>query len=598
MLATPSLARSSLALALLFVGCGPSSTAMPAPDGGAPDAAPDAAVLTIDAAVPPEDAGPLDCVEPGLYREQTLTVGAEERFYLLFVPERVACETAAPLWIDLHGTAGDRPEEAYGLEAQLAIAEREGVVLVRPRSRFSSVGGGPLYRWDQNAGDLDRNGDFVAALVEALRRRQAIDPERVYLSGFSSGTNMSSQILARGDLRITGLGVVAGGVWSDATFPPLSSSRLRVYATSGYRDYLHYALDRLLDELASAGLPADRVLVRETDSGHDLYGWQYEEMWAWLDEGVRAEPGTLAPGWSFEREPVDGAPSLLAIAASASGELLAVGARSTAWRRGLDGTWRESERPASSASLVDVCVSASGVALATGDGQLFRSTDGGARWEADGRVRDPGGAMLGYAHLNALSCAPEGSVLGAGYWVGLRSDDDLRTYSAMPITRTFGDVEYAGQIAALGRSSEGTVLAVGYYALVSRRGDEDARFEAIDLDVEGEWVLDVDAGPARSWWIVGDGGALARSTDDGRSFVPQDSGTEADLYAIDMDESGEGFAAGRDGTVLWTTDGGARWEPIPTGLSGFVGDIRRVAPGRAIAVGEAGAILAFDAAGR
>ena len=53
-----------------------------------------------------------DCYAPGTHRGRTLVSGGERRSYLLHVPASVSCDAPAPLWIDLHGTASDTPEEA------------------------------------------------------------------------------------------------------------------------------------------------------------------------------------------------------------------------------------------------------------------------------------------------------------------------------------------------------------------------------------------------------------------------------------------------------------------------------------------------------
>ena len=544
-----------------------------------------------------------DCYAPGTHRGRTLVSGGERRSYLLHVPASVSCDAPAPLWIDLHGTASDTPEEAYALEPLLALAEREGVVIARPRSRSSDEGGQRVYRWDQSPGDLDRNRVFIEALVHDLGRHLRIDPARLYVSGFSSGSDMAAQLLAASSIDVRGLGIVGGGVWNDIAMRDLAGAELRVYASTGYRDYLHVAHDRLLGALLRASLPADRVLERETDGGHELYGWHYEDMWRWLDRAERDVDGVLSAGWLRERDVIPRDESMLALAAAPDGTMVAVGRHAVVLGRTREGEWHMVESATSSGPgvLVDACFGPDGTGVATGDG-FFAHSELDRSWTLGARVPDPGGAMLGYAHLNALACTRSGEVLGAGYWAAVSTLDAGHTFEPVAIEGEWEGARFAAQSAAIAEGALGSVIAVGYPALVARsapdRTLERGAFVPIEVPGDAAWLLDVDEGAPGEWWIVGDEGTILASTDDGVTWSRQESGTRYDLYAIDVAEDGEGYAVGRGGTALRTVDRGAHWEAIPTGLSGFMGDVVRLAPGRAIVVGERGTILGFDASER
>jgi polyhydroxybutyrate depolymerase len=169
---------SKRALLALLVAC--DSTAADQPDAGL-DGRP---IVGCDA--------PL-----GTQHAQTLATGdgVEDRAYWLHVPASYRCESPAPLLVDFHGTSGDLPEEAYQTDALVAFADAHGVIVVRPRSRSSAFMGANIYRWDQNPGDLARNVTFRHNLVADLEQRYAIDPARVYASGFSTGSNMTAQFL-------------------------------------------------------------------------------------------------------------------------------------------------------------------------------------------------------------------------------------------------------------------------------------------------------------------------------------------------------------------------------------------------------------------
>ncbi|HVF28437.1 MAG TPA: P-loop NTPase fold protein, partial [Pyrinomonadaceae bacterium] len=61
-------------------------------------------------------------------------------------------------------------------------------------------------------------------------------------------------------------------------------------------------------------------------------------------------------------------------------------------------------------------------------------------------------------------------------------------------------------------------------------------------------------------WVAGANGALLRTSDGGRTWQRQTSGTTSQLNAVIFLQGGErGWAAGHDGTILSTTDGGDHW---------------------------------------
>jgi photosystem II stability/assembly factor-like uncharacterized protein len=67
-------------------------------------------------------------------------------------------------------------------------------------------------------------------------------------------------------------------------------------------------------------------------------------------------------------------------------------------------------------------------------------------------------------------------------------------------------------------------------------------------------------------WAVGLDGTVIATTDGGARWQPQASGTQAWLTSITFTADGQrGWAVGEDGTLIATTDGGARWQPQASG---------------------------------
>ena len=126
--------------------------------------------------------------------EVTLRFDGVDRRYLLHVPAGLGPEPV-PVVMSLHGGGGSAPQHQrqVGLDP---IADREGFVAVYPEG----VGRTVLHTW--NAGpyccgpaartDVDDVG-FLAAVLDDMAARVAIDPDRVVVAGHSNGAMMASR---------------------------------------------------------------------------------------------------------------------------------------------------------------------------------------------------------------------------------------------------------------------------------------------------------------------------------------------------------------------------------------------------------------------
>ena len=103
--------------------------------------------------------------------KETLESKGRQRTYYLLAPP--SAKPPAPLVVLLHGSGQNG---LLMLESWKALAEAEGLVLAAPDSA------------DPRGWGIPQDGpDFIRDLVEALRRRHAVDPRRVYLFGYSAG---------------------------------------------------------------------------------------------------------------------------------------------------------------------------------------------------------------------------------------------------------------------------------------------------------------------------------------------------------------------------------------------------------------------------
>jgi len=516
----------------------------------------------------------------GTLHSQVLALGdgVEDRYYWLHVPASYACEPT-PLLVDFHGTASDQPvppEEAYQTAALIAFSEANGVIVARPRSRSSLVGGVPIYRWDENPGDLPRNVTFADHLVAALAQTYAIDPARTYASGFSSGSNMVAQFLADPHSPFHGLAPIAGGNWSGVVVPSLGDGP-RIYMSTGYRDYLWPYARGLATSLAAAGLPADRLELRHTGGGHDLYAWHFAELWEFLDGGAHHGGGAIAAPWTAVTLP---SPADVNALADDAGTLVAAGAHGRTWRHGAGGWALDLDR--GDADYTALCFASHALV----GGQSIAAGRGTGGWNASTTLPDFGN-QIGTGWANAASCRGDGSIVVVGYWSAALSHDGGATWTKFDTPTMYPGVE--AQMAGVATSPSGATVATGYYDYVARAPSGSAATTPTAHPVAAEWWNAIAAGGSGRLWIVGDGGAILASSDDGQTWSAQTSGTTENLYAVHFADALHGAAAGRRGTVVVTQDGGAHWTARPLGTDVYVGAVHVDATSITVA-GEAGLV--------
>jgi polyhydroxybutyrate depolymerase len=148
-----------------------------------------------------------------------------------------------PLVIMLHGAGAD----GAGAERQTGWdrkADHEGFLAVFPDALPPVPGQRPSFTsnprfWDDGArstlqhAPVDDVG-FLSAMIDDLERRFPIDPERIYMTGFSSGAGMTfhaavSSLLSK---RLAAVAPVAGHFWDGTVTPERAVSALLIFGTA------------------------------------------------------------------------------------------------------------------------------------------------------------------------------------------------------------------------------------------------------------------------------------------------------------------------------------------------------------------------------
>ncbi len=199
--------------------------------------------------------------------------------YLLHLPPGydTAGETRRPLILFLHG-AGER---GHDLEA----IKRHGIPrVVEERDDFPFIAASPQCppgeRWDT---------DVLTALLDEIEREQAIDPDRIYVTGLSMGGFGTWALAIATPERFAAVAPICGGGEPFAA-PLIAAARLPVWAFHGARDDVvpPRRTTEMVEALQRAG--GDVRLTVYPEAGHDSWTPTYAnpELYAWFLARSRA----------------------------------------------------------------------------------------------------------------------------------------------------------------------------------------------------------------------------------------------------------------------------------------------------------------------
>ncbi len=137
------------------------------------------------------------------------------RSYLVHLPKSYNAKKKYPLVLILHGGGGNARLTAQ-MTGFSATADREGFIAVYPDG--TGLIEGLFLTW--NAGNccgfaLDEETDdtgFLRALLQRLKKEHAVDPNRVFVTGFSNGGMMSYRLACELSGAIAAIAPVAGAM--------------------------------------------------------------------------------------------------------------------------------------------------------------------------------------------------------------------------------------------------------------------------------------------------------------------------------------------------------------------------------------------------
>lgn len=138
--------------------------------------------------------------------------------YRLFLPSGSARNDSLPLMVMLHGCQQDALGFAGGSRMN-ALAEESRCAVLYPEQSASS---NPLRCWNWfESASLEGQGEaaLIAALIEQVGRRRAIDSRRIYVAGLSAGGAMACLLALRHSELFAACAIHSGLMYGAAISP-------------------------------------------------------------------------------------------------------------------------------------------------------------------------------------------------------------------------------------------------------------------------------------------------------------------------------------------------------------------------------------------
>jgi len=206
------------------------------------------------------------------------------------------------------------------------------------------------------------------------------------------------------------------------------------------------------------------------------------------------------------------------------------------------------------------CTSTTICWIASDSGLIYRTTDGGTNWTA---------AFPVSATWNGIyfTSATTGWVVGSGGLIYTSTDGGVNwTQQTSGTTQDLGGVSFTSATTGVAVGGSGTVL------LTTNGGTS---WTIVSAGVSGVVMNGIDcssppgASNATCWAVGANSTILIAAANNGRTWVPQTSGTSVNLEDIEAlsTTASIAYVIGGSGTILKTTNGGTTWTAQTTGTT-------------------------------
>lgn len=217
---------------------------------------------------------------------------AEQKYDVFVPPSARQPKSGWPLVLFI--SASDAPAGWSNLEA---VCRKQGIVFASPQGAGNNAA-------------MPKRVQLVLDVLDDLRRKQSIDPDRTYIAGFSGGGRVACSIaFALPEVFGGVIPVCAGGELRDEQWlRHRLTDRLSVALITGTNDFNRGEVERYRGPMFSEmGIRAQATVV--PGLGHGIPNDKvFEGVLKWLDEGA-ADRGKLAARYPASRIAIDSVPT-------------------------------------------------------------------------------------------------------------------------------------------------------------------------------------------------------------------------------------------------------------------------------------------------
>lgn len=235
-------------------------------------------------------------------------------------------------------------------------------------------------------------------------------------------------------------------------------------------------------------------------------------------------------------------------------------------------TWSELSTGVSASTLSDVGMAGPNVVYAVGyGGTILKSTDGGTTWQAQNT-----GSLYPISSIDVID---EQTAVAVTQQDGvIRTQDGGATWAPL-LSGVYGSYR-----ASFADADNGWLIRAGSFLLHTADGGTNWTTQGSHPSTFDDY--DVCALTSQIAYTCGENGSIYKTTDTGANWTALTSHTSENLMAIDFVDADHGVAAGTGDVFLWTVDGGQTWDVTAKPTTDETKDVHMVSSTTAWTVGR------------
>lgn len=147
----------------------------------------------------------------GTSEDASVRQGERRRSYVLYLPQRVAERPALLVVLHSSQSNGERMRRDSGYRFD-ALADRDGFLVLYPdgfEGHWNDCRRAATY--SARTLNIDDVG-FLSQMIERLQRERAVDPARVFVTGYSNGGQMALRMAAEAPEKVEGVAAIAASL--------------------------------------------------------------------------------------------------------------------------------------------------------------------------------------------------------------------------------------------------------------------------------------------------------------------------------------------------------------------------------------------------